>query len=68
MVRSIVLTSTLDGPREVRVLDRPEPGGRSDVPISNASDKYKKLEDGRLEFRVEVIPGTERVITYTLGM
>jgi hypothetical protein len=68
MVLSIILKSTLDAPREVRVYDRPEGGPRRNAAISDTSDPYKTLDDGRLEFRVEVIPGTERVITYTLGM
>jgi hypothetical protein len=67
MVQSISLTSTLDGPREVRVYDRPE-NSRRGAAISDASDLYKTLDDGRLEFRVEVIPGTERVITYSTAM
>ena len=68
VVQTITLTSTLDGPREVRVFDRPEYGGRRNAAISDASDLYKTLDDGRLEFRVEVTPGTERVNTYTIAM
>ncbi len=67
MVQSISLTSTLDAPREVRVFDRPE-SVRRGTAVSDASDLYKTLDDGRMEFRVEVTPGTERIITYTTAM
>jgi hypothetical protein len=34
--------------------------------ILNASDSYEKLDSNTIEFRVQVEPGQERVITYTV--
>lgn len=38
----------------------------SDWEILNASDAYTKLDSSTIEFRVQVEPGQERVITYTV--
>jgi hypothetical protein len=58
----VILSSTLDRMHEVRVFMRPGP--RQEPLIAEASDLYKTHDDGLIEFRVEVEPGTEKVISY----
>lgn len=58
--------STLKAPHELRLYDRPaRRGPDSPATVQDASDLYKLLDDGRVEFRVAVTPLMEREITYT---
>ncbi|NLF56334.1 MAG: DUF4139 domain-containing protein, partial [Candidatus Hydrogenedens sp.] len=66
---TIKIRNGLKDTREVRLYDqlqRQRSGMGGQAEIQEASDLYKMLDDGRVEFRVTLNPGEERVITYTV--
>ncbi|MBW7863284.1 MAG: hypothetical protein H3C30_02590 [Candidatus Hydrogenedentes bacterium] len=66
---TIKIRNGLKETREVRLYDqlqRQRSGMGGQAEIQEASDLYKMLDDGRVEFRVTLNPGEERVITYTV--
>ena len=62
---TVTISSRLADTHEMRL--RIHPGGMGEVPsvkVVDASDIYKVHDNGQIEFRIQLAPGAERIVTF----